>query len=235
MQYNDIMRNGLTISSSGTTGPPKKIYRSPDNILTCMEVALDGQQITSNSRVLTVTRLTHAGGSLLQTLPAMHVGAYVEITTFNPYKFLKQIKDFTHTFLPPAMMKAVTKTKGWADARLDNIRIAGGSDRVDWDVIEQFVERGAIVQPNWGMSEVGPFCINAEYTCLEDISNHKNQPNWGMSVLGDTFYVDYKIVNPVNKCGELHIKSDMCVYDGWFPTGDLVYENNRVLYYKGRL
>lgn len=226
LQYNTILTNGLDVISSGTASTPKTIHRTPKNIQLCSKVAVKGQKILPSSKILTVTKLTHAGGSLLQTIPAWSVGAKVTIVKFNPYMFLELIKDHTHTFLPPAMMLSVTKTKGWANANLEGIRILGGSDYLNWDLIEQFVDKGAIVQPNWGMSEVGPFCINTEYSNFDQINKHKKN---GAHILGDNFYVDYKIEKD-----ELIIKSNMCIHKGWFATGDLVYEKNDVLYYKGR-
>ena len=217
--------DGLNISSSGTTGKPKKIHRTYENIKTCIHNACIGQEINSDSKILTVTRLTHAGGSLLQTIPALHIGAHVDCEAFNPYTFLRKINNYTHTFLPPAMMDSVTKTKGWQSCDLTGIRVVGGSDSVPWFLIEEFVDKGAIVQPNWGMSEVGPCCINATYRTQEDIDKHKGNGY----ILGDTFYVNWKIYND-----ELYIKSKQCIYDGWFATGDLVYEKDNVLYYKGR-
>lgn len=221
LKYHD----GIDIQSSGTTGTPKKIHRTYENIKTCIEFACKGQEITSDSKVLTVTRLTHAGGSLLQTIPAMHIGAQVDCETFNPYTFLNKIRNYTHTFLPPAMMQAVIKTKGWETCDLTGIRVVGGSDMVSWYLIEEFVSKGAIVQPNWGMSEVGPCCINATYKTQQDIDKHKSHDY----ILGDTFYVDWKINND-----ELYVKSKQCIYDGWFATGDYVHEHDGVLYYRGR-
>ena len=225
LNYEKIMKEGLTVLSSGTTGKPKEIYRSPKQLISSFQYSLAGQKINKDSRVLTVTKLTHAGGSLLQTLPAMHIGAPVNIVTFNPYKFLDQIKDYTHTFLPPAHMKTITKTKSWDTCDLSGLRIVGGSDRVSWDLIEAYVSKGAIVQPNWGMSEVGPFCINAEYGSKSKIDRHKKH-QW---ILGDNFSVEWEIVD-----GQLFVSGEQCVYNGWFATGDLVFEDNGVLYYRGR-
>jgi acyl-coenzyme A synthetase/AMP-(fatty) acid ligase len=227
LDYEQIMSDGISISSSGTTGSPKIIYRSPENLNSCLPTLCTGQNISKNSRVYTVTRLTHAGGSLLQTLPALHVGASVDIEQFNPYTFVKKIKNYTHTFLPPQMMREVMKTKGWKTLDLTGIRVLGGSDRVSWDLIEAFVEKGAIVQPNWGMSEVGPLCINATFRTKEDIEKYKHL---GEYIMGDTFYVDYS----VESGGRLFIKSPMCVYNDWFETGDIVELINGVMFYKGR-
>ena len=70
IDYANILNNGVEISSSGTTGPAKKVFSTPDNLKACIDVAIEAQQLVRSSKVLTVTRMTHAGGLLTQTLPA---------------------------------------------------------------------------------------------------------------------------------------------------------------------
>ena len=154
IDYATILQHGVEISSSGTTGEPKTILRTPDNLQACNDVAIDAQQLTRSSKVLTVTRITHAGGLLAQTLPAYSIGAEFKVQQFNAFSFLKDFKDYTHTFLAPAQMTALMNTKGFNDCDLTGKRILGGSDPVSWEMIEAFVSKGAIVQPNWGMSEI---------------------------------------------------------------------------------
>ena len=72
-----ILKEGCEITSSGTTGPPKTIFRTPENLEACNKTAIETQKLTSKSRVLTVTRMTHAGGLLTQTLPAFTLGLSV--------------------------------------------------------------------------------------------------------------------------------------------------------------
>ena len=62
INFAQILKNGTTISSSGTTGPAKMVLRTPDNLRACIDVAIAAQQLTKRSKVLTVTRMTHAGG-----------------------------------------------------------------------------------------------------------------------------------------------------------------------------
>ena len=52
MNFDDILNNGTTISSSGTTGTPKQVYRSPSNLKACIDVAVSAQQLTQRSRVI---------------------------------------------------------------------------------------------------------------------------------------------------------------------------------------
>lgn len=230
INFKDILTNGTTISSSGTTGEPKKIYRSPDNLKACIDVAVSAQKLTQRSRVLTVTRMTHAGGLLAQTLPAYSIGADFEVQQFNAFTFLKDFADCTHTFLAPAQMTALMNTKSFADCDLTGKHILGGSDPVSWEMIEAFVERGAIVQPNWGMSEIGPIAINITFDSLDKIYEAKQQAPDDFSILGDTYYCDWKI-----KDNELLVKGDTCIYDDWFNTGDIVtLDMIKRMFYYGR-
>lgn len=230
IDYEDILKNGTTISSSGTTGEPKQIYRSPENLSACIDVAVSAQKLTQRSRVLTVTRMTHAGGLLTQTLPAYSIGADFKVQQFNAYTFLKDFEYYTHTFLAPAQMTALMNTKGFQDADFTGKRILGGSDPVSWEMIEAFVKRGAIVQPNWGMSEIGPITINIEFDSMEKVEHVKERCFDQYTILGDTFYCDWKIIDH-----ELFVKGPTCVYDDWFATGDIVaLDMGGRMYYKGR-
>jgi acyl-CoA synthetase (AMP-forming)/AMP-acid ligase II len=230
VDFNKILNEGVSITSSGTTGIPKTIHRTPSNLKACIDVAINGQSLTPESKVLTVTRMTHAGGLLLQSLPAFTLGCELTIQAFNAFTFLKDFKNYTHTFLPPAMMTAVMSTKEFKQCDLSGKFIVGGSDPVSWEMIEAFVERGAILQTNWGMSEIGPCVINTTFTSLEQVHAYKKTSIEGLALLGDTFYCDTKIVN-----GILHVKGDICVFDGWFNTGDrVVVTTDNHYYYAGR-
>tara|TARA_E500000178_G_scaffold198151_1_gene196174 strand:+ start:15742 stop:16410 length:669 start_codon:yes stop_codon:yes gene_type:complete len=221
IDFKQILENGCTISSSGTTGIPKTIFRTPDNLTACIKVAIEGQDISSKSSILTVTRMTHAGGLLLQSLPGYALGCDISIEKFNAYTFLKRFKRHTHTFLAPAMCEAVINTKGFKTADLSGKYVAMGSDPIPAKHIQAFIDQGAIVFANWGMSEIGPWSINKTYR-PGDIAED--------NILGDTFWCDYKIVKE-----ELYVKGDTCVYDEWFATGDLVKKKGSNLYFLSRI
>jgi len=69
-----MLKDGAYIKSSGTSGPQKTIWRSPENLKACNKIAIDSQQITSKSKIYTVCKMEHAGGLLAQTLPAFSIG-----------------------------------------------------------------------------------------------------------------------------------------------------------------
>jgi acyl-CoA synthetase (AMP-forming)/AMP-acid ligase II len=230
IDYAHILQNGIEISSSGTTGTPKIVLRTPDNLKACNDVAVDAQQLVRSSKVLTVTRMTHAGGLLAQTLPAYSIGAEFKVQQFNAFTFLKDFTNYTHTFLAPAQMTALMNTKGFVDCNLTGKRILGGSDCVTWEMIEAFVSKGAIVQPNWGMSEIGPIAINIEFDSMDKVQYVKERCPFEYSIMGGTYYCDWKI-----KDHELYVKGPTSIYDDWFATGDIVaLDMGRRMYYLGR-
>lgn len=231
IDYADILKNGTTISSSGTTGEPKQIYRSPENLRASIDVAVSAQKLTQRSRVLTVTRMTHAGGLLTQTLPAYDIGADFKVQQFNAFTFLKDFADYTHTFLAPGQMTALMNTKRFANCDLTGKRILGGSDPVTWDMIEAFVSKGAIVQPNWGMSEIGPITINIEFDSMDKVQYVKERCPDKYTIMGDTYYCDWKVIDH-----QLYVKGPTSIYDDWFATGDLVaLDMGKRMYYLGRV
>ena len=228
IDFYKILNHGVSITSSGTTGDPKTIFRTPQNLLACIRVSLEAQEISKKSKILTVTRMTHAGGLLAQSLPGYYIGCDLDIKIFNAYTFLKNFENYTHTFLTPQQMWALTNTKNFNECDLTGKWILGGSDPVSWDLIEKFVRRGAIVQPNWGMSEVGPIAINKIYKDTDQISEDKLKSVNG-TILGNKFWCDWKIINNV-----LCVKGDIVYQDDWLITNDLVEQVGDDMYYLGR-
>ena len=220
----EYLSRGTELSTSGTTGRPKKIFQDPYKIKHSNFIARKVQNITKNSRILTVCSLKHAGGLLAQTLPAYEIGASVTIEPYNPYRWVMEIEKYTHSHLTPRMAEAIIKTKSFRKLDLSGITIMCGSDPVHEYEINCFTEQGATFIANWGMTEIGPVAINKTFQPGDVAENYLEY-----TVLGDTFHCDYKIVD-----NELHVKGAICVYPEWFATGDLVVEEAGTLYYVGR-
>ena len=220
----EYLTRGTELSTSGTTGRPKKIFQDPYKIKHSNFIARKVQNITKNSRILTVCSLKHAGGLLAQTLPAYEIGASVTIEPYNPYRWVMEIEKYTHSHLTPRMAEAIIKTKSFRKLDLSGITIMCGSDPVHEYEINCFTEQGATFIANWGMTEIGPVAINKTFQPGDVAENYLEY-----TVLGDTFHCDYKI-----RDNELHVKGAICVYPEWFATGDLVVEEAGTLYYVGR-
>ena len=220
----EYLSRGTELSTSGTTGRPKKIFQDPYKIKHSNIIARKVQNITKNSRILTVCSLKHAGGLLAQTLPAFEIGASVTIEPYNPYRWVMEIEKYTHSHLTPRMAEAIIKTKSFRKLDLSGTTIMCGSDPVHEYEINCFLEQGATFIANWGMTEIGPVAINKTFQPGDVAENYLEY-----TVLGNTFHCDYKIVD-----NELHVKGAICVYPEWFATGDLVVEEAGTLYYVGR-
>jgi hypothetical protein len=78
------------------------------------------------------------------------------------------------------------------------------------------------------MSEIGPITINAVFNNI-DYVNELRASSLNYSILGNIYYCDHKVED-----GALYVRGDLCVYDDWFNTQDLVQDVNSTLYYVGR-
>ena len=229
INYNDILTNGITITSSGTSGLAKQYFQDPSKLKIANEVALASQEISKTSRIYTCCKITHVGGLLAQTLPALSIGAHVDIVEFNAYNFVGAVKNYTHTHITPKHAQAIMLTKGFKDLDLSNIWVTCGADPVTWDIIEAFVNRGATFMTNWGMSEIGPVAVNTVFKDIDAVKELKDSAPTNSTILGNTKYCEYKIVE-----SELHVRGDICIFDDWYATGDTVIIQNDTLYYTGR-
>lgn len=228
--WRQYLQSGFTLTSSGTTAPPKSIFQTPEKLYAANRIAIEAQGITPESRVLTVCRINHAGGALAQTLPALSIGAHVDIATFNAFSFLRDIGGYTHTHLTPAHCELIMQTRSFLKADLSGLFVACGSSRVSFEVIEAFVACGAVFMCNWGMTEIGPITINTVFDSLDKVAEYRSRRINGASLLGDRFYCETKIED-----GILNVRGDCCVYRDWFRTGDQVTVNEHgAMYYLGR-
>jgi acyl-coenzyme A synthetase/AMP-(fatty) acid ligase len=225
MNLTKILSDGCTIATSGTTGIPKEIIQSPTKLKAADKIAIKSQEITPDSKIYTICKLDHAGGLLAQTLPAVRIGAEVTVEPFNAFRFCREIKKYTHTHITPGHARLIMRTKGFKDLDMSGVWVTCGSDPIDWDIIESFVERGATFMANWGMTEVGPCAINHVFRTIEDVQEVKDEN----TILGTNEYCETKIID-----NELYVRGDICVYDDWFATGDLVELKGDVLYYLNR-
>lgn len=219
----------MILKTSGSTGTPKQIHQPEHKLKIANEVARLSQQITASSKIYTVCKMTHAGGMLAQTMPAQEVGAHVDIVEFNAYEFVKNVCNYTHTHVTPKHANAIMLTKNFWNLDMSGVWVTCGSDPVTWDIVEAFVSRGATFMTNWGMTEVGPCAINTVFDNMEKVNRYKKEQHSSGTFIGDKVWCEYKIVNE-----ELYVKGDICVYDDWFATGDLVLKKEGMFYYVGR-
>lgn len=223
------MFDNVTVMSSGTTGEPKLYLQPPKKIIAASEVAINVLNLTKKSKVYTCCRLTHAGGLLVTKIPCEIIGCKNDIVKFSAYDFVKNIQKYTHSHITPDHARAIMGTKGFRKLDLTGITIMCGSDRVTWDIIEAFVSKGCRFITNWGMSEIGPVTINHTFDSMEEVYRVKEICPENMTVLGGHKYCEYRVDKT------LWVKGELCIYDDWYNTKDVVTEIDNILFYIGRV
>jgi len=227
--FRNIIDEGVTIHTSGTSGAPSAIFQPVDKIQTDAHNACKVQCITSKSKIYTCLNPIRAGALFAQTIPGLLVNASVDLVKFSPYDYVKVADKYTHTHLTPKQAKAIMLTKGFKTLNLTDKIFLIGSEPVTYDIIEAFIKKGAKVITIWGMTEVGVNAIMHIFNNIDEVNKLKEITPANSTILGDIFNCDWKIEN---NC--LWVKGDICVYNDWFDTKDTVIEKDGYLFYTGR-
>lgn len=228
----DVIDNGITIKTSGSSGEPKEVYQSPIKIRADAINAVEVQEINKDSSVYTCLSLERAGGLFAQSIPALLAGANLTIESFSPYQYVRVADKYTHTHLTPKQAKAVMLTKGFKNLDLKGKIFLIGSEPVTWDIIYAFIARGATVITIWGMTEIGVNAILHKFRSIFDVTSARTKCPPNSTILGKISYCDWKIDD--NNC--LWVKGDICAYKNWFNTKDQVVVDDDWgwLWYTGR-
>lgn len=230
IDHRQIYRRGIMLQSSGTTGPSKRIFQSPEKLSAARAVCLRVQGIDQHSKILTVCKTSHAAGLLAQTLPALSVGAEVTIRPFNAYEFVRLINNHTHTHITPLHAAMIMQTKTFAQLDLQGITVVCGAEPVSWHVIRAFVSTGCRFIVNWGMTEIGPIAINQEFNSLDQVDDMMSWAGADSVILGSQRQCHVRVHDQ-----QLHVQGEISVYgSAWFATGDLVEIRQGCIFYLGR-
>ena len=226
----DVMENGKTIYTSGSSGTPKAIRQTPEKISTDGVIACLVQRIDNSSVIYTCLSPERAGGLFAQTIPGLMVGATIDLVKFNPYDYVRNVHKYTHSHLTPKQAKSVMKTKRFETLNLNGHVFLIGSEPVTYDIIEAFIGRGAEVILIWGMTEIGPNAIMHRFTNMAEVEKVKAITPSGSVLLGDIINCNMKIMD--RNC--MWVWGETCVYDDWFNTKDQVKMVDGILFYTGR-
>lgn len=153
----------LLVYTSGTTGRPKGAVFTQAQLLANMAIAAGVQALTPTDRVLTVLPLFHVGGLCIQTLPALHAGARVDLLPrFDAGETLRHIATHgpTLTLQVPATLAALLAHPLWPQTPLHSLRALWAGSSVLPDALLHAVHaRGVPVCNVYGATETGPFSI----------------------------------------------------------------------------
>jgi fatty-acyl-CoA synthase len=218
-------RDVLMVYTSGTTGRPKGAVHTQRSLLFTVLNGVAHQDLHAGDRVLTFLPIFHVGGLNIQTLPALYVGASVELVRrFDPGAVLgaMRARRHTQTLAVPATMAALLDhpdvgTVDWSGLRGLN----SGSSVVPPALIERFHRLGVPVGQVYGSTETGPTAVVLRF---EDALDHVG--SCGKAAL----HSELRLVD-----GELWVRgphvfdrywddpdATAAVFDdGWYRTGDL--------------
>lgn len=223
----------LLVYTSGTTGQPKGAMHTAAGMQANAVAAMAAQGLDAGARVLSVLPLFHVGGLCIQTLPALAVGARVNLQPrFDAGAWFDAVEQWrpTTTLLVPAVMRALVGHPRWAGADLSSLRfVNSGSQIVPLALIEAFHARGVPVAQVYGATETGPVSIVLRPDEALAHAGHAGRPALGVQVrlagsadAPDDGGVGEILLKAANLMRSYHRSAETGFdAEGWFHTGDL--------------
>ena len=227
----------MLMYTSGTTGRPKGVMLTHDNLLwSAINYLTAGRGIRESDRTVTVAPMFHIGALGVHTLPLLHVGGTVAILpSFEPAQALATMakERVTLQFLVPAMWTALMRVPDFETHDLSSLELAiTGGAPCPLPVLEYFQSRGIPFQEGFGMTETAPSATLLDADHVKEKSGSIGRP---------LFYTQTRIVDendrevPTGDVGELVLRGPNVFVGywglpqataeafrgGWFHSGDM--------------
>ena len=226
----------LLCYTSGSTGAPKGVVLTQRALLFNALNSTHMHDLTAEDRVLTTLPLYHVGGLNIQTLPALHAGATVELhPRFDAAAAMAAIecRRATLTVLVPAQLAAMMQHPRWPLADLSSLRaVTTGSTIVAATLIRHVHARGLRLIQVYGSTETCPI---ATYQRAADAERKAGSA--GLPAL----HCDVRIADaegrdlPAGEVGEILVRganvmrgywnlpeqTAQALHGGWYHSGDL--------------
>jgi fatty-acyl-CoA synthase len=228
----------ILLYTSGTTGHPKGALlphrQVAYNALNTI-IALD---LTRVDRTVTYTPLFHTGALHVLTTPLLAKGGSIVLTEgFDAEQVLRLSADERCTLLfgVPTTFEMMAEARAFETAPLDDVRVAlcGGAP-CPVSLIERYAARGITFKQGYGLTEVGPNCLNLREEDALTKAGRAGRPN--LNIVAKIVDGEGATVEGPGR-GELCL-SGPCVClgywrrpeanakaftsDGFFKTGDIV-------------
>ena len=133
----------VQLYSSGTTGRPKGVMISNDNLIGLLPIGVDVWDMSADSVVLVAMPLFHIGGSGWATV-AHFIGARLEILReidFGELVRLLSTGGVTHAFVVPAVLQFMQLVPGVGDADFSSLEVVVyGASPISEEVLESSVK-----------------------------------------------------------------------------------------------
>lgn len=222
--------------TSGTTGKPKGVVMTHDNVLFAVLNAILDLDLCSDEVALVCAPLFHTAALDMVALPTLFKGGAVVIEEgFDARRVLDVVesRSVTYTFGVPTMLDALVAHSMWAETDLSSLRrVVVAAAPVPARTLRAYSERGVKMCQGYGLTESGPGA-----TILASVDAERKM---GTAGVPHTF-TDVRIVDALSEPvspgerGEIQIQGPhvMKEYwgrpeatadvfdDGWLRTGDI--------------
>ncbi|MGD2206626.1 MAG: long-chain fatty acid--CoA ligase [Anaerolineae bacterium] len=232
--------------TSGTTGRPKGAQVTYGNFFynaVSMGAAID---LTSEDVNLNVLPTFHAGGLGLYAGPIFHAsGTLVVMRAFEPGAFLGLIEAWrvTKLLLVPSIYLMLAQYPDFDQYDLSSMEHWGsGGSSLPPSLVQQYAERGIVIQQGFGMTETGPtvFIIDKENAVRKAGSVGKPVLHTDVCIMDR----EGRVLGP-DEVGELCIRGGNvttgywnrpeataeALVDGWLHSGDAAMYDDEGFYY----
>jgi fatty-acyl-CoA synthase len=234
------------IYTSGTTGRPKGAQVTYGNFFynaVGMGRAID---LTSQDVNLNVLPTFHIGGLGLYAGPTLHAGGTVVVMrAFDPGELLRLIEEWkvSALLLVPSIYLMLAQFPDFDKYDLSSVRSwASGGSALPPSLVNQYAEKGIVIQQGFGMTETGPtvFIIGKENAVRKAGSVGKPVLHTDVCIMDR----EGNVLGP-NEVGELCIRggnvtigywnqpdaTTEALVDGWLHSGDAAKYDEEGFYY----
>lgn len=237
----------MIMYTSGTTGKPKGVMMSNDNLWFATLSGVLTIDFTSRDVTLIALPLFHAAGLCMLLLPTLMAGAHaVLLQEFDADRVLSELEHqrITVSMLVPTMMLAISNRPRFADADLTALRlIIAGAAPVPEPLLRRFEGRGIPVSHCYGMTE----STSLVSSLAPDKATSKIGSCGRPTMMTEFRLVDadgHELTQPGER-GEVCIRgrsvtsgywqqpdsSSSALRDGWLHSGDIAWRDEEGYYY----
>jgi fatty-acyl-CoA synthase len=169
----------VTLFTSGSTKEPKQITHN--DMLIHIKRSVSEIGLRSDDVVLDVFPSNVIAHYSITAQPALHAGAHLITSSFDPYQYIRLFKEYRPTFIAliPRHYEILSITKGWNELDMSCVRyMVTGSSIISQRMIDEFLSKGVKTVANWyGMTEMPPPVLVAYNSTAFDFT-----PKYGYSV-----------------------------------------------------
>ena len=166
----------VTLFTSGSTKEPKQITHN--DMLTHIKRSVDEIGLRSDDVVLDVFPSNVIAHYTITAQPALHAGAHLITSAFDPYQYIRLFKEYRPTIIAliPRHYEILSITKGWNELDMSCVRyMVTGSSIISQGMIDEFLSKGVKTVANWyGMTEMPPPVLIGYNTAGLNLTNIQN-------------------------------------------------------------